>query len=65
MTRSGGREQRQVLHAPPQPQSAGGVPVCPQPPLLHDGAADGPAAHDAVALRGSRRALATPGRLRE
>lgn len=65
MTCQGGWEQRQVLHSPTKPQSPGGLPVCPQPPLLHDGAADRPSAHDAVAVRGSCRALAAPRRLRE
>lgn len=62
---SGGWEQRQVLHSPAKPQSTGGLPVCPQPPVLHDGAAHRPSAHDAIAVRGSCRALAAPGRLRE
>lgn len=47
----GRSEQRQVLYPPQGCQSAGGLPLRPQPLLLHDGAAHGPAPAAAVTVR--------------
>lgn len=62
---TGRREQWQVLHTSSKPKGTGCLPVRPQSPVLHDGAANRPAADDAVAVRSSCRALAAPGCIRE
>jgi hypothetical protein len=61
----GRSEQRQVLHPPQGCQSAGGLPLRPQPLLLHDGAAHGPAPAAAVAVRVPRCPRAQAAHLRE